>query len=396
VLKGGIRPIVTVRASGFSLERFLSAAAYNGAELENVVRGEDGAVTFETAARGFRRLKPAAKKTGSRLKIISRRGLPFALRRFWRRKALAFGLGVFISALYLGASFIWAIKAEGVYSVPREEILTFLSENGLKFGAFRYRIDTGRLERLILSRFEDIAWASVKIDGTRATVRLAEVIPRAARNESGAPSDITALKSGLVERVVVRSGLPAVKPGDVVAKGDILVSGRLSVGTEDAGYRTELTRASAEVYARRYYESRFAVPLNYTEKNYTGNIRRRYSIILFGRRFALPRLGGQFPAYSSETRENRLSLGARYPLPIALETVLEREYTVTPKTRTPEEARAHARTVVARRVLKELGGARIAARDFSYKANGNFINVTAVITAIERIDAETPIEESGT
>ncbi len=70
---------------------------------------------------------------------------------------------------------------------------------------------------------------SAELRGTKLFLRLAETDMPLMQKEESVPVHLVATADGIVESLVCRSGTPMVKIGDVVKKGDILVSGIVSV-----------------------------------------------------------------------------------------------------------------------------------------------------------------------
>lgn len=71
-LKGYVR----IRVSGYSPERFLNACRYKNIYIWDLKR-VCGAYEMNLSVSGFRRLKEIIRKTGTKVCIIRRSGLPF-------------------------------------------------------------------------------------------------------------------------------------------------------------------------------------------------------------------------------------------------------------------------------------------------------------------------------
>ena len=108
-------------------------------------------------------------------------------------------------------------------------ILKFLSENNIKAGIKKKNIDGSKIEEEIRLAYEDIGWVSAEVKGTRLIIRIRETNMPTPVIRTTAPSHIVATKDAVIKEIITRSGTPMVKPGDVVRKGDILVSGIIEV-----------------------------------------------------------------------------------------------------------------------------------------------------------------------
>ena len=83
-----------------------------------------------------------------------------------------------------------------------------------------------------LEDFADISWVSVGIHGTDATIRLAETIGGVEIIDKETPCDIVASTDGVILQITAERGTPLVAAGDVVKKGDVLISSALTIGLE--------------------------------------------------------------------------------------------------------------------------------------------------------------------
>lgn len=381
-----LRGYVIIEVAGFSVERFLNLAAHHGIFIWDVSRSS-AAATMKVSVKAFKLLKPFAKKTGCKVKIVKKRGAPFIVYRYRNRKLLAFGLFFFIFALYFLSSFIWLIEIQGTDRLSASDITAFLNENGLSVGTWKYKIDSKALEKVMFAEFTDISWLNIEIKGTKATVRLTETIPKQEIPDRSAPCDIVAKKDGLIVSIATSAGTPKLKAGDVVQAGDIIVSGELSIGDEDTGVRKEYVHAYADVRAKMYYEIKFTVPLQYSEKNFNGNSKRFYSIIVFGESFSFGTPKIPFSSYERTTSQKQLKLGTYYPLPVVTVTDEYREFTMTDRTRTPEQARQLASQLITSRIIREFDvESDVIDITTDFEQEDELIKVRAIITAIEKID----------
>ena len=71
-MKGFIR----IRVTGYSTERFLNACCHKGISLWEL-QPVQGAYEMNISIQGFRQLKPIIRKTGTKVVIVKRLGLPF-------------------------------------------------------------------------------------------------------------------------------------------------------------------------------------------------------------------------------------------------------------------------------------------------------------------------------
>ena len=81
-----IRGYVIIDIKGFSSARFLNLAVHKNIYIWNIHPSKN-AIRANVSLKAFRMLKPCAKKTNCRIKIVEKRGVPFWLFKHKKRKA---------------------------------------------------------------------------------------------------------------------------------------------------------------------------------------------------------------------------------------------------------------------------------------------------------------------
>jgi len=385
---------VRVKVTGFSLERFLNMAAFHGIYLWDVVRTPEG-VELNVTIKGFKMLKSYAKKTKCRTRIIQKNGLPFLLFRYRRRKLLMGGIIFFLLGLFVLSSFVWRIELEGNETLSHETLMVFLEEQGLRVGVPKLRLNDRNLQQSILNNFSQVSWADVHTRGTRTVVRVAEALPPQEVLDRQTPAHVMAANDGLITHVIAWSGAPMEKAGDVVRNGQMLVSGILELVPDTPDTPLVYVHAHAEVWARRYHPIEFTVPFVYFEKVFTGQTtanRTLQLLFLQNRRITLPSGGNTFASYDKITTYHQPGVSGNYPMPIILVTTHYSEFIPTQRTRTVEEAKALADTMITGRIIREFDfGIDIIDRQIIFEETETALRVSALIITHERIDKQIPI-----
>jgi len=387
---------VRLRVTGFSVERFLNMAAYRGVYLWDVERTPEG-VHVNVSIKGFKQLKGCSRKTKCRIKIIKRNGLPFIVHRYRKRKLLMGGLVFFVLMLYALSSFIWRIEVVGSEDgIPHEAVLVFLEQQGLHTGVFKHTVDAKEIQRELLNHFDEISWADIHTRGTRTTIMVAVAVPHQPIIDKNTPTHVVAAQEGLITAIATSAGAPLVRQNDVVKPGELLVSGIIELGAETGNPSYVYVQAHAEVWARRYHTIEFDVPLTYTQKDYTGKTKTRWSVqVLFAnnRRFNFHRTGNPFDSYDRITTHRQPGASSNYPLPFVLISNRYEEFTSTTRTRTQEKATELANRILTNRILREFDfGIDIIDRQVEFFDTPDALQVRALITTHERIDKQVPLE----
>lgn len=340
---------VRVRLTGYAPERFLNLCSKRNILIWNLeFRNE--AYELCISVKAFRELKPILRKTKTRISILSRHGLPFFLHRYRKRRIFFLGILLCAFSLYVMSLFIWNIEIEGNLHRTDSTILQFLEENHVYHGTRKSSLDCARLEELLRSRYDDVIWASVKIQGTRLLIDIQENLITNQAAETVAedtPSDLATDKDAVIYSIITRTGTPLVEKGSTVAKGDILVEGRVPV-YNDSGelVRYRYCYADADILAVTEYFYQETFSMEYEDKVLSGRERTSYELLIFQKRLYLPQKKHGFTSYDRITVECPFKLGESFYLPIVLCKEVTKEYNIEKKTYTRIEAEALAESRV--------------------------------------------------
>lgn len=333
--KGHVRICVT----GSSYERFLNMCARHGIVLWEL-QPADQAYEANLSIKSFRKLKPLAKKSGTRVRIIGRYGLPFFLHRYRKRKMLPAGILFGILLMVLLSGFIWDIHIEGNQMQTDDVIFDFLKEQEIVHGTRKSTIDCKALAADIRKAFDNFIWVSVKIQGTRLLIDVKENTDLTLDEKvTYGSSDLISNVNGTVSEIITRSGTPLVKAGDTVKKGQPLVEGRVALlndAGETAGY--QYCAADADIFIETAYLYEESFPMKYIKKEYTGRMKKGVLLTLTGKKFTFP---GRDPGYENfdvVQTEHQLKLTDNFYLPVSWGSIESREYQVAEKTYTKSEA----------------------------------------------------------
>ena len=337
-MKGYLR----VRVWGFSPERFMNLCSNKGILLWDIVK-EGDAYCMNITLKGFWEIRPIVKKTGTRVAILERYGLPFFLPQLLKRKMFVAGLILAVAFWLVSSLFIWDIKVSGNYQITEDMFQTFLKENQVKIGMRRDTLDIEELEKQIRRQFPQVTWASARLDGIRLLIDIKDNdAPMTTEKPETTPGrDLVAEYNGRVVSLIVRSGVPKVAIGDTVEKGAILVEGKVPVYNEDTTVREyRYVDADADIMLEHAAEFTASLPLKHIEKRYTGREKSSHYIKLGDQSWALPE-NRPFLVYDSVIRESRPLMLEKLDLPAFWGTVTYREYQNTEYLYTEEEAKSY-------------------------------------------------------
>ena len=198
-----------------------------------------------------------------------------------RRWGFLLGLAACLLAVSWLSRFLLVIEVTGNETVPTAVILSQLQRVGVKPGAYGPAIAQREAANEALLGLPELSYMAINIYGTRAEiiVREAEKVPEML--DEDIPADIVATSDGMIEDIHADTGRAMFADGDIVAKGEVLISGTLDLkepeyGTVDFGYM--VVRAVGDVTARTWRTLEETIPLTVQVKEYTGEESRGYGI----------------------------------------------------------------------------------------------------------------------
>ena len=87
---------VTVTVEGFFLEKFTNLCVINSLPFWNVRRYGTAKIVGRTTIKGFKQMRIMARKCGCRVTLDRKRGTPFFLHRYRKRKIFVVGFILFL------------------------------------------------------------------------------------------------------------------------------------------------------------------------------------------------------------------------------------------------------------------------------------------------------------
>ncbi len=370
--------MVTVAVTGGRPERFMNLCAFGGRDVWDYRAGKAG-LTVRVRAGEFKRLREAARRSGCRLHIVRRQGLPFLLRRLRGRYGLAAGALAFALVLHLLCARVWEIRVEGQKTLTAGQVIEWLAPYGVAEGAKTDDFDWATLRQQVLYDHPELSWMSFNPVGTVLHVDVSETVQKPAVQNNSEPANLLAAADGRIIKMQINTGSPAVQVGDAVVAGDLLVSGAV----EYANGATLLRQASGVVLAETTRTARFTLPLRWQGRQRTGRVKVRRAVECFG--VTLPLYIGRVAgAYEKELHAARLSVGG-VPLPFTLHTAHFFETRPVQRSRTEAQALQEAKKRTAAYIASNLPEAEVKGVAYQITREGDKVTVEAKISCVEDI-----------
>lgn len=373
---------VEVQVEGYFVERFINLCMNRNIEIWDIKRKHDGIIEFKIRNCDMNKINKIAEVTRSNISIVNEVGIPHLAKKYKKRRIFFIVFFCAILGIYLLSLRIWKIEIVGDFSIPINEIREELIQEDFKIGVAKKNLDFDKIKRNIYIRRNDILWMGFEIKGTKAIVEVTERKLPNVDELDGVPCNIVSDKDGVVEKILVRVGNKMVEKGDVVFKGDILVSGVISGEKIDDSY----VSSDAEIWLKTWYTGKVSIPYEKDIITKTGKIENKYKIKLGNYIINLSNNDTNFEKYDKITNIKKLTLFGKYELPIELVTTSYEEYNIEEIKITKEQAIAKAKeeaTVIAKSTMT--ANADIIDCDYKMFLTETTVIVRATIECLEAV-----------
>ena len=396
------RGYLYVHLTGYSPERFFNLCGNAGIVLWDIEPEENG-YHFYISLQAFRKLRPMLRKSGTRIRIEKRIGLPFLSFRYRHHRFFLVGFAALFVVLFCMSRFIWMVDVSGNSHYTTQVLTDYLRQEGIGYGTPKSRIDCEETELLLRNHFPDIIWVSVRMAGTRLYLEVQEQLLGAAAGQQETPSDATDLLadvSGTVDSIVVRRGTPLVEKGDAVQEGMLLVSGMLELqddSGETAAY--EYCNADADVYIRTTLPFETTFPLKKTVYRKSG--RRQFGMVLVFGNYQISFFDRQMKGFCVRSSYQYPRIGKDFYFPVQVIWREKEAYTTEKVYYSKEEIRELAEQKLLDDCKKlEEKGIQISGKSVMIKKTASGISVQgsleAVVKATRRTETEKMTRQEGT
>ncbi len=327
------------------------------------------------------------KERGIALREVHYGGLPRVFYRYRRRAGLAVGGVLAALLIWLSCSVVWDVRIETEGDVSLSRMREQLASCGLSVGSWIPSLETDEVESRLLTDSQGVAWVSVNMRGTVAYVQIRPLLTPNAVDSQGETVNLVASSDGIVESVRLMAGDVVVRPGDLVRKGQLLISGVRDIGED--GYA--LSEARGEVMARTTHTLTLEIPLSYEQKVYTGEKKVEKTLFFFGKTIKVTKSTGIIGGNCDTIRKMEIySLFGDVALPVSMQTVELRPFEMQTVTLTPDEAKQRAYEQLGRELTMATREAMLLSRQVECEITDKACVLTCTYTCLENIAVPLP------
>ena len=326
---------ITITVEGYYIERFINICRNKKIPIWNLRREKNVRLTLNIGINDFKEITRIGKKTKCKVKIVRKRGLPFIFNKYKKRKIFVGFLFIFIALLIISSNFIWNIEIQIENDQQVENIYQDLIEAGLEVGKQKRKINTKEIINQIRLKRSDIAWIGIEMKGTNAIVKVvkAESKPKIIDDEDYC--NIVSDKRGIITKISAQNGTLAVKVGDTVDVGTVLINGWMEGKYTGIRY----VHAKGDIEAKVWYTKSKKIMYNTTERKKTGEQENKYKIKINNFEINLSKRVSKFQIYDTIDEEKKFKLFSDFYLPIMIIKTTNKEVIEETKKYEIEEAK---------------------------------------------------------
>ena len=392
---------VQVTVTGVQPELLLNLCAKEGVLLWKTIWRDPFCLELQVPQRQYALLCTLARRAQCETALQRRWGVPVFFRRFRRRYALLAGLLACLVLGALGSQVILTIEVSGNVNLTAEEIISRLRLCGVEVGSFGPSIPTREKENQLMLAMDELSFCALNRRGTCLEVLVREAGDSPEVKDQSQPTDVIATATGRVTHIEPWGGDALFQEGDMVVKGDVLISGIMDLdappnvvleqGVESFG--TKLAHAEGKVLAETWHSLSANLDLNAPVKAYTGEETSRHSLSIMGRRVKFYQNSGiPYEKYDTITELKSWTPVEGKTLPIVWETERVREYTLTTAPLDQSKGEALLRQELRRRLESAMDQGEVLTAEYETALEGSVLTVKLRAQCLEQIGRMVPID----
>ena len=324
-----------VSVEGYYIERFINICKTNNIVIWSLKRQKDINLYFKVRINDFKEIVKIAKKTKCKVKIINKKGMPFLLHKYKKRKIFLILLIVLIFLIIISSNFVWNVEIREENGQNLENILQDIETAGLKAGKLKYKIDTKEIINEIRLKRQDVAWMGIELKGTNAIVKIVKADQKPEIIDEDEYCNITSDKVGIITKINAQAGTINVQVGDTVNIGDVLIKGWMEGKYTGIRY----VHAKGEIEARVWHTKYKKIYYNTTERRETGQNENKYAIKFNNFKINFQKRLSKFKIYDTIETEKKIRLFSNFYLPISIVKTTNKEVEEVEKKYSFEEAK---------------------------------------------------------
>ena len=369
-----------------------AAPIFNVAREHSIVyrnqKSDAESISFECSLPAAKRLKKICTEREIPFLSDTEHGIPHLLGKYRKRYGIFAGVFICIALILLSGTAVWDIRIDGERRLTENQILSELDACGLRIGSPLRSLDTDVIQTRMIILSDDVSWISINLIGTVAHVEIRESEPIPEQKIPPRAANLIATDDGEIVGFEEVRGDIAVKIGDLVNRGDLLVSGIRDSATHGFIYKV----ANGRVYAKTKSEYSVDIPLKYERKKYKDKVYEEKYLVFFNKEIKIysnnRKINISCDIIDTVEYADVFSMGK---LPFGIRTVKHLPYEYESAERSTEEAIDLA-LIKLRSLEEELMISDVISKQLSGKLEGDVYRLECTAVSVKNIAKQQEVE----
>lgn len=373
-----LRGIVDLSVTSADISGAMQTLIQNNIPLMDVKYENELIFRISVQKREMNKVMALLQRRGDQIEILSHRGMKGMFGRLRHRPILMMGM-VFIFLLScIVPTRVFFMRVEGNSRVSSKQILEIVQQSGVGFGASRREVRSEQVKNKLLVSLPELQWVGINTVGCTAVISVQER-KKPEQKEPNNRNSIIASRDGIIRELTVLQGNALCQVGQVVKKGQLLVS-----PYTDCGIYIRFDPAKALIFGQTQHRLTAVLPTEYRNRSGTPVENRKYSLIIGKKRINLFKGSGISGKSCAKIYEKKyVTLPGGFVLPIAIICETEQVYeTHTAGTVCSEDVLTHFALWY---ITTSMQGGKIEQYDQIYSDGGNFCRLDGIYDCYEMI-----------
>lgn len=303
-----------ISIEGYYIERFINICKKRNITIWNLKRNKNTMLFFNVRIKEFKEVCKIVKQLNCKLKIRSKKGLPFLMYKYKKRKAFAILLIIVVFIIGLSSMYVWNVDIIEENNQELPNIRQDIEEAGIKLGTLKSKINSKEIINKIRLKRNDVAWMGIEKKGTNIIVKLVKADQKPEIVDTNEYCNIVSDKTGVITKINAQNGTANVKVGDTINKGDILINGWMEGKYTGIRY----VHAKGEIEAKVWYTKNKKIPYILTQTRKTGNQENKYSLKINNFEINFLKKYSKFEIYDTIETDSKFRIFSDFYLPISV------------------------------------------------------------------------------
>lgn len=314
ILLSYIYGYIRVSIEGYYIERFINICKKRNITIWNLKRNKNTMLFFNVRIKEFKEVCKIVKQLNCKLKIRSKKGLPFLMYKYKKRKTFAILLIIVVFIIGLSSMYVWNVDIIEENNQELPNIRQDIEEAGIKLGTLKSKINSKEIINKIRLKRNDVAWMGIEKKGTNIIVKLVKADQKPEIVDTNEYCNIVSDKTGVITKINAQNGTANVKVGDTINKGDILINGWMEGKYTGIRY----VHAKGEIEAKVWYTKNKKIPYILTQTRETGNQENKYSLKINNFEINFLKKYSKFEIYDTIETDSKFRIFSDFYLPISV------------------------------------------------------------------------------